>query len=113
MKISSQVYEYTHIDSRIELSLASSNQSLFLQHSPLDMSINATDLTVDAMLRAFYKEKEHSEYFESLSQPIVLPRSSRADDLARRRREERLAIHRHRGILYLETGVEGQAQPSN
>ena len=73
------------------------------------MSINATDLTVDAMLRAFYKEKEHSEYFESLSQPIVLPKSSRADDLARRRRGERLAIHRHRGFRHLGTAIEKPA----
>jgi hypothetical protein len=81
VNVSLQVYEYTHVDSRIELSLASSNQSLHLQHSPLDMSINATDLSVDAMLRAFYKEKEHSEYFESLSQSIVDSQSSRADHL--------------------------------
>lgn len=113
MKISSQVYEYTHIDSRIELSLASSNQSLYLHHSPLDMSINATDLSVDAMLRVFYKEKEHSEYFESLSQPFLVQSHQQLTTLIRRRRAERLEVYRHRGILYLETGVEGQAQPSN
>lgn len=94
------------------VSLAFSNQSPSLQHSSVDMSINATDLTVDAMLRAFYKEKEHSEYFESLSQSVnasLIHSHHELTTCVRRGREERLAIHRHRGFPHLGTAIEKPA----